>query len=70
MPSGRSGYMEMELEIGHLTMSLSAKQEGGHTTLDRPAELLSFRQRRQEVVLELDLSFILFSKPLDPILRL
>jgi hypothetical protein len=72
MPSGHSGYMAMEmgLEIGHLTMLLSTKREGGDTMLDRRAGLLSFRRRRREVVLELDRSFILFSKLLDPILHL
>lgn len=70
MPSGHSGYMEMELEIGHLTMLLSIKREGEDTTLDRRAELLNSRRRRRGVVRELDRSSILFSKLLDPTLRL
>jgi hypothetical protein len=65
-----SGYMDMETEIDHLTMLPSIKQEGGVITPARRAELLNSRRRRQEVVRGLDHLSILFSKLLDPILRL
>lgn len=65
-----SGYTTGGPDLGHPTMLPSINQEGEDTTIGRPAELLSSRQRRQEVERELDHLFILSNKHLARILRL